>query len=94
MRSEQNAGTTRGLASVILMIGGSIISWGWGSVIVTLKEIFQVLDSVIVKIALTVVSIILDVFFEERIEENDFCFIIIKFFFLTEQYLPGNRVKE
>ncbi len=82
-RSEQNSGTTRGLAPVILTIGGLIISWGFSSIIVTLKEIFQVLDSVIVKIVLTVVNMILDVLFGERIEENDFCFSIIKFFFVT-----------
>ncbi len=73
-------GRTRGLASVRLMIIGAIIFLGCVSVKVTLKEMLEVFNSLVVKVALTVANIILDVFFGKRIEENDFCFCIIKFF--------------
>ncbi len=53
---------TRGLASVRLTIVGMIIFLGWISVKVTLKEIFEVFNNFVVKIVLTVVNIILDVF--------------------------------
>ncbi len=71
-RSEQDTVMTRGLASVMLMIVGAIIFLGWISVKVTLKEILEVFNSLIVKVALTVANIILDVLFGKRIEEMIF----------------------
>ncbi len=81
MRSEQDAVTASGLASVRLSIVFAVIFLRWVSVKVTLREIFKVFNSFFVEIALTVVKIILDVFLGKRNEENDFCFVIIKFFF-------------
>ncbi len=83
MRSEQNTITIRGLAPIVLTIGGTISSGGWISIIVTLKEILEIFNRVIVKVSLAVMKILMNVFFGEQVEENDFCFCVIKFFFVT-----------
>ncbi len=67
MISEQYAVTTRGTASVISTIVGAISFFGRVSVIVTLKEIFEVFESLDVKVASTVMYIIQDVFLGKRI---------------------------
>ncbi len=80
--SRQDMVTTRGLASVILMIIEAITFLGWVSVKMTLKEIFEIFNSLVVKIALTMANIVLNVFLGKRVEKNDFCFIVIKFFLI------------
>ncbi len=69
MRSEQDAVTASGLASVRLSIVFAVIFLRWVSVKVTLREIFKVFNSFFVEIALTVVNIILDVFLGKRVEK-------------------------
>ncbi len=51
----------RGLAPIVLTIG----SGGWISIIVTLKEILEIFDRVIIKVLLTVMNIVINVFFGE-----------------------------
>ena len=58
-------------------------SRGWVGIIVTLKEILEIFDRIIVKVLLAVMNILINVFFGERVEENYFCFFIIKFLFVT-----------
>ncbi len=63
---------TRGLASVVLTIVGTIIFLGWVSVKVTLKEILKVFNSLVVEIALTMASIVLNVFLGKGVEKMIF----------------------
>ncbi len=61
MRSEQRTITTRGLAPIVSIIG----SRGWVGIIVTLKEILEIFDRIIVKVLLAVMNILINVFFWE-----------------------------
>ncbi len=70
---------TRGLAPIVLTLG----SRGWAGIIVTLKEILEIFNRIIVKVSLAVMNILINVFFGEQVEENDFCFRIIKFLLVT-----------
>ncbi len=60
-----------------------IILPGWFSIIVALEGILEILKGIVVKVALTMVHKILDVFLWERIEKDDFGFLIVHWFFIT-----------
>ncbi len=49
----------------------------------TLKEILEIFKSLIIKVALTMMDIILDVFFRKGIKKDDLGFGIVKFLFIT-----------
>ncbi len=69
MVSERDTVTTRGLAFIILTISWVFILFGWVCIIVTLKEILEIFESLVIKLALTVTYIILDVFYRKRIKK-------------------------
>ncbi len=73
--SEQNAVTTRRLASLVLTIGRFIIFLGGGWNQSDLEKILEVFDCVIIKVALSMTHIILNVVFGESIEKNNFALL-------------------
>ncbi len=74
---------TRGMASVILTNGWAVKFFGRVGVKVTLKELLEIFKSLVIKVALTVMKIILDMVLGKSIKENDFCFGIVKLLFMT-----------
>ncbi len=72
MVSERDTVTTRGLAFIILTISWVFILFGWVCIIVTLKEILEIFESLIIKLALAMAYIILDVFLRKRIKKMIF----------------------
>ncbi len=79
---EQDTIMIRRLASIIAAVGWFIRFLGSG-IIVALKKVLEVLKRLGIKVALTMMQIVLDVIRGKSIEKNDLGFVVVKFFLVT-----------
>ncbi len=68
-----------GLALVIM----AIKLFGWSGVVMAWREILQVFQGLTIKVMVTTMNVVIDIFLREGIEEQDFGFVIIKFLIIT-----------
>ncbi len=65
------------------MVITTIRLFGWSGIVVALEEILAVSHCLRIKVTVTTMNVVVDVFLGEEIEEQDFGFVIVKFLFTT-----------